>query len=90
MKSKTLKEIAEETEQAIFDSNDDSPLEEKIMQACLDFCKSIVPGEKEVSLHGIFCLTCETEGDRCQCVGHNSCRSQILASIEEAEKELNQ
>lgn len=79
---KTLKEIAEELADFLVIGSERGLVsceaaEREIMKACLDFSRSIVPPQmdKEAAF-----------GSH----NFNSCRSQILSSISEAEKELNQ
>ena len=82
---KTLKEIAGECLLELsFDGNyrNNKVAGALIAKACLDFCKSIVPEEAKSQLHN--------GSDYEQVRSFNSCRSQILSSISEAEKELNQ
>ena len=82
---KTLKEIAEEATQAL--AHDLNTIAGNgmvnagaiIRKACLEYAKSILPEKADYAYSNV-------PEER---IGYNDCRSQILTSISEAEKELN-
>lgn len=94
---KTLKEIAET---AYFEMlKPEMTPEERVNvldRAILEYAKSICP-EEACAGYYVIGGTCRTCGISCKQgeneykrIGHNACRSQILTSISESEKELNQ